>query len=51
MTIIFEGFNYHKDVYHNSKEMGLFWRSFTVVKLSAEMLTVKLEFNYFKANK
>jgi hypothetical protein len=47
----FEGFNYHKDIYRNSKEMGRFWRSCTVVKLSAETLTVKLEFNYFKANK
>jgi hypothetical protein len=51
MTMIFEGFIYHKYIYHNSKEMGRFWRSCTVIKLSAETLTVKIEFNYFKANK
>jgi len=51
MKIIFEGFNYHKDIYHKSKEMGRFWRNCTVVKVCRETLTVKLEFYYFKANK
>lgn len=46
MKMIFEGFNYL-----NNKEMWRFWRSCTVVKLSAETLAVKLEFNYFNASK